>query len=459
MQNDKLPKKSKTPPIFDGEEPGKLLDWLEDLEDIWKSSGVTLDKAKIALALSWMKRATQKEMRKLASAKGDNWEAFKKELKDCYPECASSARGSKAKLESIVETHRIVPFGSLDKLLAYSRRFRLEAEKLLEAPALISDPEAVELYLRGLEERLQEEIYREVRRSPDDTTERRLEAPFTLKEILEAAEMVALKTAGRRIVRTTNSSTVVESRIMPSATRKEKSENMNEYENKLSKTIDQLNIANKSFVQTRELMVNQNKEILDVLNKIHQGGNVYRPANSYNNAARPSTNFSRTGKCYICDDPAHFVRDCKDFIQFMSDGWIFRNDQGRLCFKDGGLVPEGGLGKSRRDKIVEYAKSKGWTKKSESVNLTMECEDPEELLLQQEHCAMFSREHLPQTQNEMEQARTTTELESVVQRLENMEVMRTDDAQRLEKTEKVVQRFDSKLDMLLAGLQGQQSGN
>ncbi|THU96472.1 hypothetical protein K435DRAFT_616801, partial [Dendrothele bispora CBS 962.96] len=64
--------------------------------------------------------------------------------------------------------------------------------------------------------------------------------------------------------------------------------------------------------------------------------------------------------CFMCDDPTHVIKDCKFYNDFMDKGWIKRGDQGKIYFKDGIFVPQAGAGETRKDKILEYAKNKGW---------------------------------------------------------------------------------------------------
>ncbi|KAK7452232.1 hypothetical protein VKT23_012337 [Stygiomarasmius scandens] len=451
IQSDKLPKKSKTPPVFNGEDPDTLFDWIEDVEEIFETSGVTQDKAKIELALKWMKRATSREMKQLPSASGSSWDAFKKDLQGCYPETAASAKGSKAKLKSIVEKHRLVPYGSIDKMLAYNRAFKLEAKKLLEPPALISDPEAVELYLRGLEDKLVEEIYREVRRSPEDTTERRLEAPFTLAEIIAAAETVALKYAGRPAPRS-SIKRYEETHSLPSSEKRRKSEENSEYESKLSRVLDTLQLTSRHLEESTTANIRKQDQVLEVLNKIARGGMSSGGIASVSTMARAS---QRQYRCYICDDPEHLVRGCPDYQRFIQEGWIKRDGAGLIIYKDGVLVPESSLGESRKDKILKYVKAKGWDKKIASSNILMEVDDPEEAQLQKEYCTVFQQETLPQTQAGMSSAGTTSSFTEINSRLDKLESNREKDSETLE----ILKASALNTQAFISGLKTVQSGN
>ena len=60
VQNDKLPKRHKVAPTFDGNKPSTLTKYLSELEDIFKYFDVTEGGAKITLALQYMDWNTRK---------------------------------------------------------------------------------------------------------------------------------------------------------------------------------------------------------------------------------------------------------------------------------------------------------------------------------------------------------------------------------------------------------------
>ncbi|THU86606.1 hypothetical protein K435DRAFT_683267, partial [Dendrothele bispora CBS 962.96] len=123
---------------------------------------------KIDYALRWMDRKTKREMEELPAAKGSDWDEFKTALHDCFLEAVATNQGYKIRLEKIVNEHQLVPLGSLDKALQYNWAFGTEARKLMgpENP-VISNSDAVTLYRRGLEDKLIDEVFREVRATAD----------------------------------------------------------------------------------------------------------------------------------------------------------------------------------------------------------------------------------------------------------------------------------------------------
>ncbi|EEB89579.1 hypothetical protein MPER_12304, partial [Moniliophthora perniciosa FA553] len=197
LTSSNLPKKTKTAPSWNKEEPEALVPWLHDLDAIFESANTTNDWVKIQKALEWMDYATKVEMARLEAAKGTHttasWEKFKKELTACFPEAVSDFDGSRVKLEKLAQKYKYIPADGLDKALAYNRAFRNEVNKLFSAQPnpLMSNAEAVKLYASAFEKKLLREAYAEARRMcSDDLHGRRRDDVFKLDELIKAVESV-----------------------------------------------------------------------------------------------------------------------------------------------------------------------------------------------------------------------------------------------------------------------------
>ncbi|KAJ3898206.1 hypothetical protein F5879DRAFT_763298, partial [Lentinula edodes] len=82
----KLPRKYKTVPLFDITDPSQMILWFEATESIFEHGGITSDKAKVRLALEWMSYKTRQALRVFDSVKKPNWDQFKKDLKNMFPQ-------------------------------------------------------------------------------------------------------------------------------------------------------------------------------------------------------------------------------------------------------------------------------------------------------------------------------------------------------------------------------------
>ncbi|ESK80655.1 hypothetical protein Moror_16585 [Moniliophthora roreri MCA 2997] len=191
LNNSSLPKKTKTAPSWKCEEPEQLVLWLDDLDAIFEMANITNDWVKIQKALEWMEYATKNEMSRLELAKKShleaNWEEFKKELTACFPEAVADYEGSRDKLERIVLKYKLIPVDRLNKALVFNRAFKIKVQKLLTAKPnpLISNAEAVKLYMTAFEKRLMHEALSEARRvcTPDLHGQRRDDV-FKLDELM-----------------------------------------------------------------------------------------------------------------------------------------------------------------------------------------------------------------------------------------------------------------------------------
>ena len=117
--NDKLPKRHKVAPTFDASQPWLLTKYFDELEEIFKYSGVTEDDAKILLALNYMEWNTKKVHEGLAELCVGDWGKFKEELIQAYPESVDHGKGSVKCLKEIVNDHRIIPLNQHKRFLKY----------------------------------------------------------------------------------------------------------------------------------------------------------------------------------------------------------------------------------------------------------------------------------------------------------------------------------------------------
>ncbi|KAF9256712.1 hypothetical protein L218DRAFT_949787 [Marasmius fiardii PR-910] len=192
----------RTLPTFDQDQPDNLKHFLSQIEQYTKCKGWKLGETKIMEAIYHMTPETQKYLiEPMESAKGEDWEQFKKDLLDEFPEVRDDDIGSVTRLGRIQSKYKFVSQGDLGKLKAYHREFHIEVQKLLQpGKIVVSNAEAVKRYLGGLEpqfqkgvkDRLWDQLLEE--KEWDQSTHRR-EDPFTLDEVME----MALRMASRSV--------------------------------------------------------------------------------------------------------------------------------------------------------------------------------------------------------------------------------------------------------------------
>ncbi|THV06425.1 hypothetical protein K435DRAFT_645546, partial [Dendrothele bispora CBS 962.96] len=149
-QNDKLPQAKKRAPTFDKEEPENLERYIAELEDIFEANNVEPEESKIYMALKYMEYRTRLYHVPDAKEAAGSWEAFKKLLRKAYPESVGDERGSLIRLIEIVSKHSPIVLGQRGKVVKYIREFTIECNKLTAQPVMISNQQAVALFLRAL---------------------------------------------------------------------------------------------------------------------------------------------------------------------------------------------------------------------------------------------------------------------------------------------------------------------
>ncbi|THV00526.1 hypothetical protein K435DRAFT_854613 [Dendrothele bispora CBS 962.96] len=160
-QNDKLPQAKKRAPTFDKEEPENLERYLAELEDIFEANNVEPEESKIYMALKYMEYRTRLYHVPDAKEAAGSWEAFKKLLR------------------------KGVPRDNGERLLKYIREFTIECNKLTAQPVMISNQQAVALFLRALDVSIRNAMVPYLPAISEDT---RPEDPYTLTTVVEAAK-------------------------------------------------------------------------------------------------------------------------------------------------------------------------------------------------------------------------------------------------------------------------------
>ncbi|KAF9262720.1 hypothetical protein L218DRAFT_1000282 [Marasmius fiardii PR-910] len=131
----------RTLPMFDQDQPDNLKHFLSQIEQYAKRKGWKLGETKIMKAIYHMSPEAQKYLiEPMELAKGDDWEQFKKDLLNEFPEVCDNDIGSVTRLGRI-------------------QKFHIEVQKLLQPGKIVlSNMEAVKRYLGGLEPQFQKGV-------------------------------------------------------------------------------------------------------------------------------------------------------------------------------------------------------------------------------------------------------------------------------------------------------------
>ncbi|KAF9061131.1 hypothetical protein BDP27DRAFT_1429292 [Rhodocollybia butyracea] len=366
IKSDKLPTKSKRAPEFSKDDPNNLVPWLAEVEKYFILADVTEDTAKKFLALTWMDYKTRQEWMADESVKTGGWDAMK---------------------ASLMKENSLIPRKAYQKLAAYIRAFNLEAEKLMKAPAVLSNSEAIKHFLHALEDKFRDQILENVEAEAANLAldQRRPEDPYTLKEVIQCAQNLGKSYVGGMYSMeeglggynsdASNSRAFPKSRNGPSI----KNEHNDEWGHKVSLTSDKHDLDIKRLDQKVETFLREDRsqkqtisEQLEKLVMMASHSNSQLGMNVNQLASLPPMSAPRLSKfnkpvsaeylCFLCNEPSHRMNDCPHLKNFLEKGWVVPRNDGtnQVMMKDGGFIPREDGRESRKDKIEKIAREKGW---------------------------------------------------------------------------------------------------
>ncbi|KAF5373707.1 hypothetical protein D9758_001006 [Tetrapyrgos nigripes] len=356
VQDDKLPKR-KDGPYFTVDRAPDLMKFLDELEELFQNRKVTEADAKILIAVKYMEYETKKLHYDLAVE---------------------------------LNKYRLIPLGQHEKVLKFTREFKLEANKLMGDEPILSNAEAVALYMMAFAD----EFIMSMRTvMPRPSEKRRIEDPYPIDTIYEVAIYTAsfqLATAfGLGMNPLTMGATNPEqlggraslnplSWSQPSAkvTVGESSRTItypanrtgiklegDELSSRLLATMD------KNEATLKELNTHLSSGVLASLAKalVNNQGSTPRAIGSggYNSNHQDRHRFeprSRDFKCYFCGSPEHGVQDCPIQDEYINmRKWIRKDSNtGKFVLKDGTPAPLGDDRESHAVKVERIAKARGW---------------------------------------------------------------------------------------------------
>jgi len=338
-------------PKFDSEKPEELNRYIRRLEELFVKYGVESDKEKIRYLGAYTDARTEKEWEAMASFEGDSFDDHKKEIIDSYPEASSEARGSMKELKRVRDSYSGITCQDLTRLQAYKRAFVAEAKKLQKVPALLSNHEAIDYFMKPLSSGFKKKIIDKL-----DLTDllapaaadanRRVEDRFPLEKVIETAVNIAR--GMQSSYGTTESSSSGNSDYDKRDLRALVKQENEEISNTLAQLQDHQKISEKSFLSAFEQLNKSLQQVIQTQNSqqtvpVYQNQGYQPPVQ----AARPRTLYvpsGNTSTCFYCGEDGHMKDDCPHRTQHAEKGWIIIDGRGRHTLPDGRMIPlTGGL--------------------------------------------------------------------------------------------------------------------
>ena len=161
------------------------------MEDLYRKYGVTELEEKIQNLGKYADANSEVEWQYLKSYEENDWNKFKKELINSYPQAADQERGSLKKLKRLCKDNRGIYQTDLVELKLLVCSYVAEVSKLQKEPALLSNREAVEMFLDCLESEFRNNVLSrlEVLNKATEGTVRP-EDRFQLDDVIETAILI-----------------------------------------------------------------------------------------------------------------------------------------------------------------------------------------------------------------------------------------------------------------------------
>ncbi|KIM34750.1 hypothetical protein M413DRAFT_22993 [Hebeloma cylindrosporum] len=181
---------------FNYEKPEELNRYIWRLEELFSKNGIENDKTKIKWLGTYADARTEKELEAMPTFDEGNFTAHIKEIIESYPEASNEARDSIKELKRIRDAAGNITCQDLGKLQAYKRAFTAEAKRLQKEPALMSNHEAIEYFLKPLSDGFRKKIIDKLDIidlvNPDaENKNRRPEDRFPLEKFIATAISIA----------------------------------------------------------------------------------------------------------------------------------------------------------------------------------------------------------------------------------------------------------------------------
>lgn len=355
QKSERMPRPlSSEAPRWDGRDADSLREFLYQLEILFDTCNVTSYADQMKYALSYLTMPTRVEWMGFPeySAPNMTWEKFKERLKKEYPELVISEQGSLRELNRICDQYRPIMLGEEDRLLAFKRRFTIEANKCTKDPAIISNRELVDKFIQTLDDEFRNLLDQrlaliggqrtDAQGKAINSADLREEDPYDWTEVANAAvKLITGKTLHRSLQRRNSRETLATNRGSSGRTTQSTGatgqvvtkRELTEVTESLSSNLAQ-DIANlKDMITVQEKNI---KSYVDSL-KGNTSGNrpMYQPPREANNGA-PAY---RTG-CFYCGRDGHGWLYCPAKEEDAQKGRIII-DGARVMWADRTLIPRG----------------------------------------------------------------------------------------------------------------------
>lgn len=306
----------RTAPKFAADQPRELGRYFEDLTDLFTHCAITDHAAKKKYAVRYLDVDSAELWSSLESFTGpQTFVEFTRDVYALYPGSENDRKWSIADVDKLVGEQLRLGIMTASDLGTFHRAF-LTITTFLVSKGRMSGTEQSRAFIRGFQPELWKRVQTRLElkfpdRYPDD--------PLDLADILEAAKFVLHSPVH-------NYSLVDKREQSPSQDQSLKKEDLSAILN--------------AFAQTIATALSGKQP------------NTSSSATSQSN--RPSSSKPKSNNCFFCESPDHFSRDCTTLAQYLTEGKVRRNSDGKIVLPNGSFCPRSLPGDTLQARVDEW---------------------------------------------------------------------------------------------------------
>ena len=384
-----IPAYARDAPQFSLSHPKELSRFLQQMEDMWNGAGIVDDEEKKCLVGRYADQQSEDEWRALDTYQsGFTWLEFKAELVASYPEVAAAERGTPSRIRELCREREGIGLGDLEALYAFRRAFLSEANKVLKAPAVMSNRELVELFLLTLSEEMRSAVWDFLGSGASaNSKQRRPEDRYDLREVCRAAVVVSENAQGMSwtpvCITEGNFSESVNARRavvddVPASKVRSLAQRIEDLRSCQVRNRDELEIANREFSARFSSLMSMMTALVEQVQEDDSEIKEPVPGDSSTGTGLGTSGTmprwgglvkANDGRCLYCGLVGHLVAECDEAKCDVEGGLLKVDVHGKLRLYNGDYIPNMPNATTIRERVRRCYEMESLTRSVEGLDL------------------------------------------------------------------------------------------
>ncbi|KAJ7493741.1 hypothetical protein FB451DRAFT_1387891 [Mycena latifolia] len=370
-------------PKFDSDDHEDLLNFVEQVNQVFRLGNITDDAAKKAMFVDYLPFKKRSHWRSLPIYQTGTYEEFLEEIYKSYPEVKTEETGSIENLMRICKRYGEIKLIEEGRLRRFGVEFLSVVTKLMDltAPnrrAILTNLQACHMYLDTMEESFATSLRTAI--SSTELMRKQFGAllgpagaalgndpgrkgdPIEVADLIKMAETMSASQAGSSYsggVSLAKEPTTLRPASMPLVKTEKQDARIEELGGAIANLRDM-------FMASQKEQASHNGEVLRALQQVSKPtpphmapAQTTSQSNSngqerWNNKVTPNKG-GDSRDCYYCDQGGHFSRECISKEEHISKGFLMV-ENGKYKLGDGNLIPSGPG--SQRQRVEDYWRGK-----------------------------------------------------------------------------------------------------